>query len=490
MSKNLTATIKIPTNIGSGNSMSDNSTIGNNSTIGTSNIMKYMIYIGMGVCIIVLILMASKIVSDGNSIGNNIGNMFNSAEDKLKKLGGSNTDSNTDSKKGDTDNNISDNDSDNMGNDNNNMRILPGLFNKPIIIFEKGDEKKIKSIKEEIYKLNQELIKSDNETPCSEYNNKILNMSLDDNDKWKENYDNYINKCSNSDVCDVDNTQILKGKCTGSKSCTNNFYKNYKNTNEEIDSGFIDKYCPSSSNCSYTPQEDGTLNVPMSETISDNFMENSDSLLNSDDPETFKKSRNKYIGSVFDKPTKNTTSTPISISGKCSLNKGWDNYITTTGKSISSLKPTLSKECSNFKTEESCVSKMPSNLGMAPKPIPTKSGGGTLNLCNWTPSSTSPPSIGSSIEDSIMNFTKNNTNTTPGNNNTSTTPKDSTPSSMDELSDRLSSFKDSLTGDKNSMKSSKSSRKICVNNKEKLKNKIDDLNNELNKLVGYSISLG
>ena len=132
-----------------------------------------------------------------------------------------------------------------------NMKIFPGLFNKPVTLFEKGDQTRIKEIREEINKLNNHLQESDsepdNKNPCSTYNNNILNMSLDDNEKWKNNYDENINKCRENDICVIKDKQTLNGECEGSKKCINDYYKVYIDTDEDVDKDFSSKYCPSSS---------------------------------------------------------------------------------------------------------------------------------------------------------------------------------------------------------------------------------------------------
>lgn len=210
------ATIKSP------NSSLNNSV--NSTTV--SPIMKYLLYAGMGICILILMVVTLKILigSDNETIEETENNPdILSPKDKEEQ--------------------------EMIKHELHTLNILPGLFNKPLQLFSQGDRKEIKNIDNEIESLEALIKKYDNDSEknvCNYINNKIFEKDLSENYEVKDNktflsknasYINLVYTCSLQDECSVEKSKTLLRKCdnkdNNNDNCSESYIKSFLSGNKD-----------------------------------------------------------------------------------------------------------------------------------------------------------------------------------------------------------------------------------------------------------------
>jgi len=170
--------------------------------------LDWLLYIGLGVCILVLFVMVLKLIFSGDS----------EVEAPIKQ----------------------------------DITLFPGLFDEPIMLFERGNSlkdsenrKELKIIDSFIVDINNKISDIKMSLPCDESNRKIYDLAktysslypfADDRKKLNdtdidmiiEEYDEMIKGCSDNG-CEIVTTNRLNIKVDGSYKC--NVFKDYDNTN-------------------------------------------------------------------------------------------------------------------------------------------------------------------------------------------------------------------------------------------------------------------
>jgi len=161
-----------------------------------SSIFEWLLIMGVGICIISLIIMVSS--------------MVNKIPKKKEKT------------------------------PQNDLHIFPHLFDEPLVLLERS-KKSIKSLDQEILTLKNKLKNYNKklEITCNNYNKKISNINS--HAEFNESYNKYINDCKNEGCIINKSLDFMSGNCTSddpqnNKACTTSYFKNYTSKIENITS--------------------------------------------------------------------------------------------------------------------------------------------------------------------------------------------------------------------------------------------------------------
>ena len=164
------------------------------STVQTEqprNWLDILLKIGLGVCILVLLLMVYKLISgDSDSL------LGNSKEEEKKV-------------------------------DKDEFSIFPGLFDEPLTLLERGDNSQIEEIDKEIKSLEEILNDTSLKNICQGHNTEFNKIDKSGNE-YIEDYNKIINNCKN-DGCQIDASEEM-GKCEGGSDnrCIDDYITYYR----------------------------------------------------------------------------------------------------------------------------------------------------------------------------------------------------------------------------------------------------------------------
>mgnify|MGYP003388824108 CR=1 FL=1 len=234
------------------------------------SLLDWLLIIGLGVCILILVVLVFDTFGEYNIMGDDPDNLVRDSGGVFSDTGpgiGNVFDAGNKSKES-----------------NKDLNIFPGLFDEPLVLYERGSQRNSEENKDEldnitlsIKNLEEEIsTKTEKERICEKYNDQIEKLNNEYNKKNmeenREEYDNYISEfkkigdeCGSKNECMLNDKGIIdSNKCVNTDNelnCQTDYFYNlaYKNVDinpededmdeETIETNRFNMMCPQP-NCS------------------------------------------------------------------------------------------------------------------------------------------------------------------------------------------------------------------------------------------------